>query len=172
MSSKGVAAGYGTVQTPRTGFRDEHANVAGPSSGPSISPSVEEDDDKRIPEVKHGNAITRVFYAYRGAFLILLAEFLMSVMNVVARYLQTSLPPERKLHPFHVMFWRMSVTCSCCLVWGFYNRIPEFPFGKRELWPILLLRAGSGFVGISCFYGRFAMTYLARCGVGVYVIGC
>ncbi|TGZ80847.1 hypothetical protein EX30DRAFT_306962 [Ascodesmis nigricans] len=94
----------------------------------------------------------RIFYAYRGAFLILLAEFLMSVMNVVARYLETSLPPDRKLHPFHVMFWRMSVTCACCLAWGFWNRIPDFPFGKRELWGILLLRAMSGFCGISLFY--------------------
>lgn len=139
---------YGTVATSDSFPSPQTASA----STPTAPAEIYEDSDSDDEDYKQHNIVYRVYRSYRGAFLILLAEFLMSVMNAVARYLETSLPQGRKFHPFHVMFWRMIVTCSCCLAYGFYSKVPDFPFGKRNLWPILILRACSGFVGISCFY--------------------
>lgn len=91
-------------------------------------------------------------YKNRGVFLLLVAEFLSSSMGITTRYLETSLPSGRKLHPFHIMWCRMSVTLLCSLVLGWYQGTQFFPFGRKEIRPLLILRSMGGFVGLSGFY--------------------
>ncbi|CCX11511.1 hypothetical protein FPQ18DRAFT_296540 [Pyronema domesticum] len=90
---------------------------------------------------------------YLGSFLILLAEFFVCVMHLITRYLQISLPEERRLHALHLTLIRAFPTVLFCLLYGWaYQRIEYMPFGPRHVRDLLWLRAFGGLVGIICFF--------------------
>jgi hypothetical protein len=92
---------------------------------------------------------------YLGSFLILLAEFFVCVMHLITRYLQISLPEERRLHALHLTLIRAFPTAVFCLLYGWaYQRIEYMPFGPRQVRDLLWMRAFGGLVGIICFFGK------------------
>ncbi|KAI5805136.1 hypothetical protein EDC01DRAFT_610118 [Geopyxis carbonaria] len=111
-----------------------------------------------------------IVYNNRGVFLLLVAEFLSSSMGITTRYLETSLPGGRKLHPFHIMWCRMGVTLSCSLLLGWYQGTQFFPFGRKEIRPLLILRSMGGFVGLSGFYFGLAALPLPESTVITFLV--
>lgn len=75
-------------------------------------------------------------------------------MNLSARLLEL----ESDMHPFQILFARMSITTvmSCLYMW--WMQVPDFPLGVKGIRTVLIIRGVSGFFGI---YGMwFSMMYL------------
>ena len=92
---------------------------------------------------------------YLGSFLILLAEFFACAMHVIIRYLQISLPAERRLHAMHLTFIRSFPTVVFCLGYGWgWRRIESMPLGRRDVRGRLRARALGGCVAIMCSFSK------------------
>ncbi|KAH0615355.1 uncharacterized protein H6S33_000991 [Morchella sextelata] len=96
--------------------------------------------------------------SHLGLCMLLASQVLTSVQATVTRYLAISLPAGRHYHAFEVLFARMSITLIGCLVWMWWNKVPHAPFGRRDLWPLLIARGCGGLVGV---YGLYtSLSYL------------
>ncbi|KAK6194355.1 tRNA (adenine(58)-N(1))-methyltransferase non-catalytic subunit trm6 [Pestalotiopsis sp. IQ-011] len=89
-----------------------------------------------------------------GPMLIVLSQLFGAIMNLSTRVLEL----EDNLHPMQILCARMTATVSVCFVYMWYRPIPSAPWGPREIRPLLVLRACSGFVGL---YGMWcSIVYL------------
>ena len=103
------------------------------------------------PRSRNGDNANR----YLGSFLILLAELFACAMHAIIRYLQISLPAERRLHALHLTFIRSFPIAVFCLSYGWWwRRIESMPLGRRDVRRLLRVRALSGFVSIVCFFSK------------------
>ena len=59
---------------------------------------------------------------------------------------------------FQILFARQSLTSAFSLAYGYYTHIPHFPFGPRNVLPLLIARGIFGFFGVFGLY--FALLYL------------
>ncbi|KAK5662855.1 hypothetical protein OQA88_6266 [Cercophora sp. LCS_1] len=76
-------------------------------------------------------------------------------MNLSARLLETD---GDGMHPFQILFARMSITTVCSVAYMYYTKVPQFPFGPKEVRVLLVARGLTGFFGI---YGMWwSMMYL------------
>ncbi|KAF7174412.1 hypothetical protein CNMCM6106_008698 [Aspergillus hiratsukae] len=64
---------------------------------------------------------------------------------------------ESGLHPFQVLFARMSVTVVASYLYMWYTKVPH-PFGTRPVLGLLIFRAMGGFFGVYSIY--YAVQYL------------
>ncbi|KAH6851233.1 hypothetical protein B0I37DRAFT_429789 [Chaetomium sp. MPI-CAGE-AT-0009] len=90
----------------------------------------------------------------RGVVLVAVAQLFGALMNLSARLLEL----ESEMHPFQILFARMSMTTvmSCLYMW--WRQVPDFPLGAKGIRTVLVVRGISGFFGI---YGMwFSMMYL------------
>jgi drug/metabolite transporter (DMT)-like permease len=85
----------------------------------------------------------------KGVFLILLAQATGSTMDAIVRFLQQG---GHGMHPFQVIFARMSITALLSTVYMWYNKVPDFPLGAPAVRGWLILRALAGFFGLFCLY--------------------
>lgn len=91
----------------------------------------------------------------KPAALVALSQFFGALMNLSARLLELE---GNGMHPVQVLLMRQSMTACCCLMYMWWTGTPDFPFGKREIRWLLMLRGFSGFFGI---YGVwYSMMYL------------
>ncbi|KAK4173497.1 putative AAA family ATPase pontin [Triangularia setosa] len=91
----------------------------------------------------------------KGPILVVFAQLFGALMNVSARLLELE---GDGMHPFQILFVRMSVTSILSCIYMYWKSIPDFPMGPRNIRPLLLLRGFSGFFGI---YGMwYSMMYL------------
>ncbi|OJJ49570.1 hypothetical protein ASPZODRAFT_128059 [Penicilliopsis zonata CBS 506.65] len=72
-------------------------------------------------------------------------------MNVMTQLLEVDGPHGKPMHPFQVLFVRMSITVVVSVVYMWHQKIPN-PLGTRETILLLLIRAGGGFFGVFSFY--------------------
>jgi hypothetical protein len=88
----------------------------------------------------------------RGCGLVLLAQFFGAGMGAATRLLETDGAHGKGMHPFQILFVRMAitVTCSSCYMW--WARVPDAPWGKREIRSLLAMRGIGGFFGVFGFY--------------------
>lgn len=97
--------------------------------------------------------------ANAGVSLLILAEFLNSIMIVSCKLLETD-KDTIPIHPIQILFVRMIVTYICCLAYMFLTKsVPDAPWGPRELRPMLALRGFAGFFGVFGLY--FPLQYLS-----------
>jgi drug/metabolite transporter (DMT)-like permease len=118
----------------------------------------------------------------KGVVLVLLSQAFGSLMNVATRILETDGTHGKAMHPFQVLtptlyvitqpiflptdtqpsfqilFARQSLTSAFSLAYGYYTHIPHFPFGPRNVLPLLIARGVFGFFGVFGLY--FALLYL------------
>ncbi|GAB1313582.1 Integral membrane protein DUF6 [Madurella fahalii] len=90
----------------------------------------------------------------RGVILVAVSQLFGALMNLAARLLEF----DAGMHPFQILFVRMSSTTilSCLYMWWY--KVPDFPLGPKEVRGVLILRGVSGFFGI---YGMwYSMMYL------------
>ena len=103
------------------------------------------------PRSRNGDNANR----YLGSFLILLAELFACAMHAIIRYLQISLPAERRLHAMHLIFIRSFPTVVFCLGYGWgWQRIESMPLGRRDVRGLLRARALGGCVAVMCSYSK------------------
>ena len=55
-------------------------------------------------------------------------------------------------HPFQILFARMSITVLCSSLYMWYKKTEHFPFGMKEVRPLLIARGLTGFFGVFGMY--------------------
>jgi hypothetical protein len=95
------------------------------------------------------NVFKQAWRNNKGVFLILLAQATGSTMDAIVRFLQQG---GHGIHPFQVIFARMSITALLSTVYMWYNKVPDFPLGAPAVRGWLILRALAGFFGLFCLY--------------------
>lgn len=91
----------------------------------------------------------------KPAILVAVAQMFGALMNMTARLLELE---GDGMHPFQVLLIRQGFTSLACLLYMYWTNTPDWPLGKRNLWPLLVLRGCSGFFGI---YGMwYSMMYI------------
>lgn len=71
-------------------------------------------------------------------------------MTASTRLLETSF--DTKFHALQIIFVRMSATSIFSLLYMWYQKVPEAPFGNRSIRGLLILRGTAGFIGLFGIY--------------------
>jgi hypothetical protein len=58
-------------------------------------------------------------------------------------------------HPFQILFARMFITVVCASLYMRYKNIEHFPWGMREVRPLLIARGLTGFFGVFGMYCKY-----------------
>jgi drug/metabolite transporter (DMT)-like permease len=114
-----------------------------PENGDDLSRS-----SSNVSETKQ-NVLKQVWRNNKGVFLILLAQATGSTMDAIVRFLQQG---GHGIHPFQVIFARMSITALLSTMYMWYQNVPDFPLGAPAVRGWLILRALAGFFGLFCLY--------------------
>lgn len=69
-------------------------------------------------------------------------------LQVTVRYLEIEGNKGKGLHPFQILFARMSITFFLATAYMWYAKTPYFPFGMPEVRWLLIARGLAGFWGI------------------------
>ncbi|EEP80922.1 predicted protein [Uncinocarpus reesii 1704] len=85
------------------------------------------------------------------------AQFFGASMNVMTRLLELDGPHGKGMHPFEILFVRMSATTLCSFLYMWYKKVPQ-PFGAPAVRGLLVLRGVSGFIGVFGLY--YSLGYL------------
>ncbi|OBT64328.1 hypothetical protein VE03_06786 [Pseudogymnoascus sp. 23342-1-I1] len=91
----------------------------------------------------------------KGVIFIVLAQAIASSMDAIVRFLQQG---EHKMHPFQIIFARMSTTFLLSSLYMWWTSVPDFPLGRRDVRGWLVVRALFGFFGLFCLY--YSVHYL------------
>lgn len=95
-----------------------------------------------------------------GISLLLLSQFLNSIMVTTCKLLVTNKGSNEPIHPAQILFVRMFITYICCLLYmGITRSVPEAPLGPKPIRKLLLLRGFVGFFGVFGMY--FSLQYLS-----------
>ncbi|THX90372.1 hypothetical protein D6D05_00515 [Aureobasidium pullulans] len=122
---------------------------------------IEEDNGASLSRLTSNDSETKpnvfktVWRNNKGVFLILLAQATGSTMDAIVRFLQQG---GHGMHPFQVIFARMSITALLSTVYMWYTKVPDFPLGAPAVRGWLILRALAGFFGLFCLY--YSVHYL------------
>jgi drug/metabolite transporter (DMT)-like permease len=127
--------------------------------------TIDDDDDKDSPndhvfiQPTSLRARIAVFWIRnKGLFLMLLAQFFGTLMNVTTRILEIEGNAGQGLHPMQILFPRMGITCVLATAYMWYKQTPHFPLGAPEVRGLLLVRGFAGFFGVFGMY--FSLLYL------------
>ncbi|KAF1849582.1 uncharacterized protein K460DRAFT_215 [Cucurbitaria berberidis CBS 394.84] len=90
--------------------------------------------------------------ANKGLALVLISQLFGVLMNVTTRMLEMEGNDGKGYHPFHILFARMSITVLCASTYMWYKKTEHFPFGMREVRPLLVARGLLGFFGVFGMY--------------------
>jgi drug/metabolite transporter (DMT)-like permease len=91
----------------------------------------------------------------KPAAYVALSQLFGALMNLSARLVELE---GDGMHPVQALLMRHSITALCCSTYMWWNKTPDFPFGKKEIRWLLWLRGASGFWGI---YGVwYSMMYI------------
>ncbi|TIA69762.1 hypothetical protein D6C83_01318 [Aureobasidium pullulans] len=93
-----------------------------------------------------------------GLFYMLLAQVFGVMMNVTTRLLEIEGNKGKGLHPFQILFARMSITVVLSSLYMWYTKTPHFPLGDREVRWLLVARGLGGFWGVFGMY--YSLIYL------------
>ncbi|CAI7587552.1 unnamed protein product [Penicillium pancosmium] len=105
------------------------------------------------PRTKYA-AKARIFWLRnKGMILVLLAQMFGASMNVMTQVLEI----HSSMHPFQILFARMSITALASYIYMFIAKTPH-PLGTRQVLPLLLFRAVCGFTGVYALY--YSVQYL------------
>lgn len=109
----------------------------------------------------------------KGLALVVIAQLFGTLMNVTTRMLEMegnngmlhSKPHSQDVvtfisdasigkgyHPFQILFARMFITVVCASLYMWYTATEHFPWGLREVRPLLIARGLTGFFGVFGMY--------------------
>ncbi|GKT49928.1 putative transporter [Colletotrichum spaethianum] len=108
-----------------------------------------------IQPLKQTTKLEQFWLVNKGVVLVALSQLFGALMNLTARLLELE---GEGMHPLQVLFARQSVTMICCCAYMYYMKTPDFPFGKRDIRWLLVVRGVTGFFGI--FGMWYSMMYL------------
>ena len=95
------------------------------------------------------NAFKDFWSRNQGLLLVSFSQLFGALMNVTTRLLELE---GEGMHPFQILFARMSLTLIFCCTWMYWKRVPDFPLGAKGIRLLLVGRGLSGFFGIYGLY--------------------
>ncbi|PNS14551.1 hypothetical protein CAC42_2608 [Sphaceloma murrayae] len=152
------------LEKPSKEYLDLPLIPSRPSSPGTLS-NISVEDWQRTQRPKHSSlrdpatwkAKAKAFWVKNlGLLYMILAQFFGTAMNVTTRILEIEGNRGKGLHPFQVLFARMSITVVLSMTYMWYTKTPDFPFGARGIRWLLVAR------GIGGFFGVFGMYYSLR----------
>ncbi|KAJ6089404.1 hypothetical protein N7467_004620 [Penicillium canescens] len=118
-----------------------------------IDDEYDDNDENQAAAGRPRHAWQILWLRNKGMALVLLAQMFGASMNVMTQILEI----HSAMHPFQVLFARMSITALASYIYMYYASVPN-PIGTRPVRPLLLLRAASGFMGVYGLY--YSVQYL------------
>lgn len=119
-------------------------------------------DDPRDGGLLHGQGRSGVrgqlqtfWVRNKGLALVLLAQMFGTCMNIGTRLLENlgkGEDGEGGMHPFQIIFARMSMTTVLSVAYMAYTKTPDFPFGAKGIRLLLVARGTGGFFGVFGLY--------------------
>lgn len=88
----------------------------------------------------------------------MISQLFGTFMNVTTRLLEMEGNDGKGYHPFQILFARMGITCICASIYMWYKKTEHFPFGLKEVRPLLVARGLTGFFGVFGMY--YSLLYL------------
>ena len=95
------------------------------------------------------NKFTTTWVRNKGLALVVLAQLFGVMMNVTTRLLEMDGAHGKGMHPFQILFARMTGTLVLSGAYQWYAKVEHAPFGPREVWTLLFARGFGGFFGVS-----------------------
>ncbi|KAL1296889.1 hypothetical protein AAFC00_004503 [Neodothiora populina] len=89
---------------------------------------------------------------------MLVAMFFGTLMNITTRMLEVEGNNGKGLHPFQILFARMSITVVLASAYMWWTKTPHFPLGAPEVRSLLVARGLGGFFGVFGMY--YSLLYL------------
>jgi len=86
-----------------------------------------------------------------GLMLVLIAQFFATMMNVTTGLLEDD-GVGGGMHPFQILFARMSITVLISLAYMWWSGTPDWPFGAKGIRWLLVFRGVGGFWGVFGLY--------------------
>ncbi|KAI9762026.1 MAG: hypothetical protein M4579_000662 [Chaenotheca gracillima] len=81
-----------------------------------------------------------------------------ALMAATTRILETGRNDGSGLHPFQILFARMSITALLSSIYMWMSKVPHFPFGEKGIRWLLVARSAGGFFGVFGLY--YSLVYL------------
>ncbi|KAI9708101.1 MAG: hypothetical protein M1820_004305 [Bogoriella megaspora] len=94
----------------------------------------------------------------KGVVLMLFAQFFGVLMTVTTRLLEIEGNEGNGIHPFQILFARMSITIIISSLYMWRMKTPYFPWGMKEVRWLLFARGFGGFFGVFGMY--YSLLYL------------
>ncbi|GAB7356896.1 hypothetical protein MBLNU459_g7757t1 [Dothideomycetes sp. NU459] len=104
------------------------------------------------------NKLHAIWIRNLGLLYMLFAQVFGTLMNVTTRLLEVEGNKGKGLHPFQVLFARMSITVVLACTYMYFKKTPHFPFGMPEVRWLLVARGVGGFFGVFGMY--YSLLYL------------
>jgi len=114
-----------------------------PAQMRALSPAPSHHNHPLARQVAVTQGLNGFWMRYRGVILVAFSQFFGAIMNLTARILEFD---GEGMHPFQILFARMSMTTVISCIYMYYAKVPHFPFGTKEVRGLLVLRGISGFV--------------------------
>lgn len=112
-----------------------------------------------VPVPRTWRAKTQQFWTTnKGLILVMVSQLFGTFMNVTTRLLEIEGNDGKGYHPFQILFARMGITCICASIYMWYKKTEYFPFGMKEVRPLLVARGLTGFFGVFGMY--YSLLYL------------
>ena len=103
----------------------------------------------------------------RGLALVMLSQLFGVMMNVTTRLLEMDGSHGAGMHPFQILFARMTGTLvlSCSYQW--LAGVEDAPFGSKEVRKLLIARGVGGFFGVYGMYCKLIYTSHVMFATGI-----
>lgn len=109
---------------------------------------------------KIGNFYHSTISPNLGVSLLLMSQFLNSIMVLTCKLLEGDKDFETPINPVQILFVRMFITYICCVLYMVITRsVDDAPFGPRPQRVLLVVRGIVGFFGVFGLY--FSLQYLS-----------
>jgi hypothetical protein len=138
----------------------------------SLTLSAPEDSHPSESPIGWRARLAAAWIRNKGLAYMLLAQVFGVLMNVTTRLLEIEGNKGEGLHPFQILFARMSITVVLASAYMWYKKTPHFPLGKPEVRWLLAARGFGGFFGtfqqttqtpVKLFTDIFAMQASLEC---------
>ncbi|KAJ5334337.1 uncharacterized protein MYU51_004977 [Penicillium brevicompactum] len=156
-----VGESQGSASNQHHNQNEEYIHRCESGSETEVQPALTQSEPRPIDdEYDEAAAASRPRHAWqvlwlrnKGMALVLLAQMFGASMNVMTQILEI----HSAMHPFQVLFARMSITAVASYLYMWWASVPS-PFGTRPVRLLLLTRATFGFMGVYGLY--YSVQYL------------
>lgn len=92
------------------------------------------------------------FDRHRPSILVLFSQLSAAIAHASVKMLESGKDEDEFVDPFTILLVRMLITGVGSSSYLWYQKVPEFPLGQREVRPLLMLRATGGILGTAGMY--------------------